>query len=118
MLDLLDLNLDDISSNPNANDALNELYEVTNEVIDSHIPARKLTNKEFKRRHKRWITSAILNSIGRKNKTLKSILNVKIQLLDIKSFRNNKTLKNQITQIIRVSKNNILLDTFQQIIII
>ena len=68
MLDLLDLNLDDISSNPNANDAFNELYEVTNEVIDRHIPACKLTNKEFKRRHKRWITPAILNSIGRKNK--------------------------------------------------
>ena len=46
-------------------------YEVTNEVIDGHIPARKLTNKEFKRRHKRWITSAILNSIGRKNKLYK-----------------------------------------------
>ena len=55
MLDLLDLNLDDISSNPHANDAFNELYEVTNEVIDRHIPAHKLTNKEFKRRHKRWI---------------------------------------------------------------
>ena len=29
MLDLLDLNLDDTSSNPNANDAFNELYDVT-----------------------------------------------------------------------------------------
>ena len=49
-----------------------DLLEVTNEVIDRHIPARKLTNKEFKRRHKHWITSAILNSIGKK-KTLQKV---------------------------------------------
>ena len=42
-LDLLDLNLDEISDNPNANDAFNDLYDVTNEVIDRYIP-RKITN--------------------------------------------------------------------------
>ena len=51
-LDLLDLNLDEISDNPNANDAFNDLYHVTNEVIDRYIPARKVTNKEYKRRYK------------------------------------------------------------------
>ena len=104
MLDLLDLNLDDISSNPNANDAFNELYEVTNEVIDRHIPARRLTDKEFKRRHKRWITLAILNSIGRKNKLYKKYIKCKNTVTRNQIFQEYKTLKNQITQIIRVSK--------------
>ena len=46
-LDLLDLNLDKISDNPNANDAFNDLYD----VIDRYIPARKITNKEYERRY-------------------------------------------------------------------
>ena len=103
MLDLLDLN-DDTSSNPHANDAFNELYEVTNEVIERHIPAHKLTNKEFKRRHKRWITSAILNSIGRKNKLYKKYIKCKNTVTRNQIFQEYKTLKNQITQIIRVNK--------------
>ena len=48
-LGLLDLNLDEISDNPNAIDAFNDLYDVTNEVIGRYIPARKITNKEYKR---------------------------------------------------------------------
>ena len=83
---------------------MNELYEVTNEVIDRHTPARKLTNKEFKRRHKRWITSAILNSIGWKNKLYKKYIKCINTVTRNQIFQENKTLKNQITQIIRVSK--------------
>ena len=54
LLDLLDLNLDEISDNPNANDAFNDLYVVTNEVIDRYIPALKITNKKYKRRYKTY----------------------------------------------------------------
>ena len=40
----------EISNNPNANDAFNNLFESTSKVIDDYIPLRKITNKEFKRR--------------------------------------------------------------------
>ena len=87
-LDLLDLNLDEISDNPNANDAFNDLYVVINETIDRYIPARKITNKEYKRRYKPWITSAILKSTGRKNTVTRNQI-----------YQEYKTLKNQITQL-------------------
>ena len=32
------------------------------------MPLRKLSNKEFKRVYKPWITNGIVNSISRKNK--------------------------------------------------
>ena len=47
-------------------------------VLDSHIPLKKLSAKQFKQRFKPWISSDILNKIKEKNKILKNILNQKI----------------------------------------
>ena len=105
-LDLLDLNLDEISDNPNANDAYNLMIVVTNEVIDRYIPARKITNKEYKRRYKPWITLAILKSTGRKNKLYKKYIKCKNTVTRNQIYQLYKTLKNQITQIIKLNKKN------------
>ena len=103
-MDLLDLNLDEINDNPNANGAFNDLYDVTNEIIDRYIPARKITNKEYKRRYKPWITSAILKSTGRKNKLSKKYIKCKNTVTRNQIYQEYKTLKNQINQIIKLSK--------------
>ena len=54
-----------------------------------------LTNKEFKRRHKRWITSANLNCIGRKNKLYKKYNKCKNTVTRNQIFQEYKTLKNK-----------------------
>ena len=66
-LELLAIDIVVISSNPNANDAFNNLFEPTSKVIDDYIPLRKITNKEYKRRFKPWISKGILTSINRKS---------------------------------------------------
>ena len=59
------------------NDAFNNLFESTSSVIDDYMPLRKITNKEFKRRYKPWISKGILISINRKINYITNILNVK-----------------------------------------
>ena len=102
-LDLLNIDMDEISNNPNANVAFNNLYETTNKVIDEHIPLSKVTNKEFKR-YKPWITNGILNSINRKNKLYNKYIKSKNDDNKIRLFREYKTLKNYIIELIRVGK--------------
>ena len=40
-------------------------------IMDKYIPLKKITNKEYKRRYKPWISKGILKSIIRKNNLLK-----------------------------------------------
>ena len=96
-----------ISSNPNANDAFNNLFESTSMVIDDYIPLRKITNKEYKRRFKPWISKGILTNINRKSKLYKKYIKCKNNETKILLFNEYKTLKNQINELIRLGKNNI-----------
>ena len=105
-LDLLAIDMVEISNNPNANDAFNNLFESTSKVIDDYIPLRKLTNKEFKRRFKPWISKGILISINRKNKLYSKYIKCKNNEIKILLFNDYKTLKNQINELIRLGKKN------------
>ena len=93
-----------ISSNPNANDAFNNLFESTSKVIDDYIPLRKITNKEYKRRFKPWISKGILTSINRKSKLYKKYIKCKNNETKILLFNEYKTLKNQINELICLGK--------------
>ena len=88
-----------ISSNPNDNDAFNNLFESTSKVIDDYIPLRKITNKEYKRRFKPWISKGILTSINRKSKLYKKYIKCKNNETKILLFNEYKTLKNQINEL-------------------
>ena len=61
---LTTIDMAEISNSPNANDAFIKLFESTSKVIDEYIPLRKITNNEFKRRYKPWISKGILISIN------------------------------------------------------
>ena len=103
-LDLLAIDMVEISNNPNANDAFNNLFESTSKIIDDFIPLRKLTNKEFKRRFKPWISKGILTSINRKNKLYSKYIKCKNNEIKILLFNDYKTLKNQINELIHLGK--------------
>ena len=100
-LDLLDIDLDEISNIPNAHDAFIKLF-------DDYIPLRKITNNEFKRRYKPWISKGILISINRKNKLYKKYIKCANNDSKLLIFNEYKTLKKQINELERLGKKNTL----------
>ena len=107
-LDLLAIDMAEISNNPNANDAFLKLFESTSKVIDEYIPLRKITNNEFKRRYKPWISKGILISINRKNKLYKKYIKCANNELKIQIFNEYKILKKQINELVRLGKKPIM----------
>ena len=68
ILDILGTNWNNTIIQDNADLSFNQLLDKLNVIIDKYMPVRKLSNKEFKRVYKPWITNGIVNSISRKNK--------------------------------------------------
>ena len=106
LLDLLSVDWEDISNNPDVNSAFNNLLTTTNNIINSYMPLRKITNKEYKRKYKPWITTGILKSISRKNKLHHKYIKFKDILLKNQKLNEYKVLKHRITELIRISKQN------------
>ena len=68
------------------------------------MPLRKLSNKEFKRMYKPWITNGIVNSISRKNKLYNKYTKTKDNAQKIIYFEEYTILRNTINELIRTSK--------------
>ena len=92
--------------------------EQINVLLDKYMPLKKLYQKDFKHKYKPWITDKILKKIAIKNIILTKF--IKCKNPDKKSQLNVqfKLLKNEITALIRESKNNIMKHFFQPIRII
>ena len=80
--------------------------EIMNALIDKYVPLVKVTQKEFKRKYKPWITNDILRRISDKNKVFKRY--VKCNIADVKKTLHEqyKTLKNEITFLTRNGKKS------------
>ena len=77
-----------------------------NELLNSHMPLRKITQKEFKQRYKPWISYEIINKIKEKNKTLKKYKNSKKSNRKTELYAKFKDLKNEITDMTRTAKKS------------
>ena len=86
------------------NHSISNLLSRLNELLDKHMPLRKLKQKEFKKRYKPWIKNNILNKIEYKNKIYKRFLNTKNAAKRNMLNERVKYLKNEITTQIRQSK--------------
>ena len=77
-----------------------------NELIEKYIHKRKITQEEFKRRFKPWITDHIVNKIKVKNKFLSTMTQSKDR--DEKAALRilYNSIKNEITGLIRASKKD------------
>ena len=60
------------------------------------MPLKKMSNREFKRRYKPWITDGILNSISRKNKLFNRYSKIKNELRKQQAFEEYKFLRNMV----------------------
>ena len=84
--------------------SLQNFFSKINNILDSHMPMRKITQREFKQKYKTWITNNILSKIRDKNKIFKKYLACNNNARKDELFTSFKNLKNDITQDIRAGK--------------
>ena len=89
------------------NHSFRRFHDKVNEILDKHMPWRKLNKKELRLQTKPWITNGILNSIKRKDKLLRKCIEAKDPARKELLRTEYKTLKNRITYTISMSKKTI-----------
>ena len=105
ILDFLQIDWDKELSN-NVNEAAATFFQLMNVLIDRYIPLKKITQKEYKRKYKPWITDIVVNKIKEKNNILSKITKCKDQTRKEELKNQFKALKNEVTQITRTNKKN------------
>ena len=97
-VEVVDINRNDL------NFSMENFLSKFNELLDTHMPLRKLTQKEFKQRYKPWISKNILTKITEKNKIFRKYLKSKNEVRKTELFDQFKILKNEITHLTRSGK--------------
>ena len=59
--DMLEIDKGDV------NLSFNNFFDQTNSLLDKYVPLKKISQKEYKRKFKPWITNGILTSIKRRD---------------------------------------------------
>ena len=88
------------------NHSFQRFHEKINEILDKHMPWRKLNKKEIRLQTKPWLTNGILNSIKRRDKLLRKCIDAKDPVRKELLRTEYKTLRNRITYTISMSKKN------------
>ena len=91
-------------ANHDANASMESFLKKFNEILDLHMPLKKITQKKFKQRFKPWISDNILSKIGDKNKALRKYLRTKNPILKELHRCKFNDLKNEVTHLLRSSK--------------
>ena len=104
--DILNINWPEVLSIDlgDVNHSFDMFDQKINEVLDKHVPLKKLTKKELRLQAKPWITQGILNSIKRRDRLLKKYINSTDLDLKNQFHIEYKALRNKIVAIIRKSK--------------
>ena len=96
--EIIDLNTNDVDV------SLENFLSKFNNILEKHMPLRKMTQREFKQKYKPWISNAILNKIADKNKILKKYIKCKNELRKSELLSQFKNIKNDITNMTRTGK--------------
>ena len=104
--DIININWEEVleSEKADPNHSFQRFDKKVNEILDKHMPWRKLNKKEISIQSKPWITQGILNSIKRRDKLLCKQIKAKDPTRKELLRTEYKALKNRITYIISVSK--------------
>ena len=110
LTEIKQINWDDIlqCEKKDANHSFNSFNDAVEKILDKHMPKIKITKKEFKLKYKPWVTRGILTSIRRRDKLLKKFIRTKNQIRKQIIHNEYKTLRNQILDLTRKSKQNFL----------
>ena len=96
--DVIDIGKNDV------NFSLENFMSKMNELLDTHLPLRKVSKREFKQKFKPWVSNTILTKIRDKNKAFKKYLKAVIPSKKSDYFNKFKSLKNEITYLMRTGK--------------
>ena len=102
LADVMDVNWPEVLSLDKAdpNHSFKNVDKKINEIIDAHIPSKKLTKKDFKLQEKPWITSGIIKSIKRRDNLLRKYIDAKGTVHEDDIHKQYKTLRNKIKKLI------------------
>ena len=108
ILDYFDVNWDEVLQ-LNKNDvnlSLSSLLGKLNEILDKHMPLKKVNKSELKRIVKPWVTDEIIRKIKLKSKTYEKYVKCKKIQGNLRNilFTEYKSLKNEINSLLRESK--------------
>ena len=106
LFDFLQINWDKaIEINKNDVDhSFNNFMVKMDNILDKHMPYKKISNKEFKNKYKPWINKEIIKSIYDKNKLFNKYMKCKNMTRKSILFAEYKACKNNILQTTRYSK--------------
>ena len=106
LLDFLSVNWDKtIEINQNdVNNSFNKFIGKFNNILDRHMPYKKVSNKEFKKKYKPWINKEIIIAINQKNKLFTKYLKCKDIIRKSNLYTEYKISKNNLLQSTRNSK--------------
>ncbi len=88
------------------NYSLEMFNEKIEELVNKHLPLKKMNKKDFKLQAKPWITPGIINSIKRRDMLLNSFVKAKDANRKEELHTKYKCLRNKIVALIRTSKKN------------
>ena len=118
LLDILDTDWDSTIVPDDANLSFNQFLNRINVILDKYMPLKKLSNKEYKRRYKPWVSNDILNTINRKNKLYNKYTKNKNPMVKEQTFTEYKALRNNVNELLKKVKNLITNLFLQNIILI
>ena len=102
------VNLDD------PNPAFDELKEKADNLINTHLPKRKMTQNEIRRKQKPWITNSILRKIRKRDKTHGKYLKTVEPLKKNELLAKYKNLRKEITSLVKSSKKEYYKNLFNE----
>ena len=107
ILDLLEIDwIETLQLNKNdPNFSFDQFYENVNNIIDMHLPLKKVSKKELKQQFKPWITAGIRKSIKIRDQLFKKFITSKNHNKEI--IQNEyKRYRNLIVKLTRISQKN------------
>ena len=99
------INWNDVIDVNDSNRSFDNLLSGINSLVDKYMPFKKISNREFKRMYKPWITDGILNSIKRRDKLYNKYVKSKNNIFKVNLHEEYKVLRNQMNGL---SKKTIL----------
>ena len=100
LLDILDTDWDSTIAPDDANLSFNQFLNRINVILDKYMPLKKLSNEEYKRRYKPWVSNDILNTINRKNKLYNKYTKNKNPMVKEQIFTEYKALRNNVNELL------------------
>ena len=106
LLDLLSINWDDKITYEDANSSFDAFYGIIENLMNKYMPFKKMTQKEYKRKFKPWITKGILKSCAQRDRIHHLYTKSKDPNKKANILKQCKLVRNEIVNLIRISKAN------------